>query len=239
MLSDGATLNDNILWQSYVGYDGRVDLGDLERIELVRGPGSVLYGTGAVTGLVNLVPRALPDRPQTELRIQANDARTARARASYAMPLGARKGFSLSLAGGHSDGRSVDLPAPVSTTVDHVERFDAVTFQSRGRYKDLSLQAFITYRDQDIPAGAYGAVVGDERNWVRDTRGLLELRYEPELVAKRQVSPRELAATALKAIDGTGLGITHISVGSRRYRVTFKGPGGHRRRRRSSRRPCR
>lgn len=29
------------------------------------------------------------------------------------------------------------------------------------------------------------------------------------------------------SIDGTGLGITHISVGSLRYRVTFKGPGGH------------
>jgi acetylornithine deacetylase/succinyl-diaminopimelate desuccinylase-like protein len=29
------------------------------------------------------------------------------------------------------------------------------------------------------------------------------------------------------SIDGTGLGITHIGVGSYRYRVTFKGPGGH------------
>lgn len=29
------------------------------------------------------------------------------------------------------------------------------------------------------------------------------------------------------SIDGTGLGITHIAVGSMRYRVTFKGPGGH------------
>lgn len=29
------------------------------------------------------------------------------------------------------------------------------------------------------------------------------------------------------SLDGTGLGITHISVGSLRYRVTFKGPGGH------------
>jgi acetylornithine deacetylase/succinyl-diaminopimelate desuccinylase-like protein len=29
------------------------------------------------------------------------------------------------------------------------------------------------------------------------------------------------------SIDGTGLGISHIAVGSRRYRVTFKGPGGH------------
>jgi len=29
------------------------------------------------------------------------------------------------------------------------------------------------------------------------------------------------------SLDGTGLGITHIAVGSLRYRVTFKGPGGH------------
>jgi acetylornithine deacetylase/succinyl-diaminopimelate desuccinylase-like protein len=29
------------------------------------------------------------------------------------------------------------------------------------------------------------------------------------------------------SFDGTGLGITHIAVGSLRYRVTFKGPGGH------------
>jgi tripeptide aminopeptidase len=29
------------------------------------------------------------------------------------------------------------------------------------------------------------------------------------------------------SVDGTGLGISHIGVGSHRYRVTFKGPGGH------------
>jgi acetylornithine deacetylase/succinyl-diaminopimelate desuccinylase-like protein len=29
------------------------------------------------------------------------------------------------------------------------------------------------------------------------------------------------------SIDGTGLGITHVGVGSLRYRVAFKGPGGH------------
>lgn len=29
------------------------------------------------------------------------------------------------------------------------------------------------------------------------------------------------------SIDGTGLGMTHIGVGSLRYRIAFKGPGGH------------
>ena len=29
------------------------------------------------------------------------------------------------------------------------------------------------------------------------------------------------------SVDGSGMGITHTAVGSRRYRVTYKGPGGH------------
>ena len=29
------------------------------------------------------------------------------------------------------------------------------------------------------------------------------------------------------SVDGSGYGLTHVAVGSRRYRVTFKGPGGH------------
>jgi acetylornithine deacetylase/succinyl-diaminopimelate desuccinylase-like protein len=32
---------------------------------------------------------------------------------------------------------------------------------------------------------------------------------------------------AFVSVDGTGLGLTNIGVGSRRYRVVFKGPGGH------------
>jgi outer membrane receptor for ferrienterochelin and colicin len=33
------------------------DLGDIERIEVVRGPGSVTYGTGAIAGVINLITK--------------------------------------------------------------------------------------------------------------------------------------------------------------------------------------
>lgn len=39
-------------------------LGSLESVEIIRGPGSVLYGTNAFTGVVNLKSRAIPE--QTE-----------------------------------------------------------------------------------------------------------------------------------------------------------------------------
>jgi tripeptide aminopeptidase len=57
--------------------------------------------------------------------------------------------------------------------------------------------------------------VGEEG--LGDLRGVKQL-FEGELKGK---------IDRFVSIDGTGLGITHIGVGSRRYRVAFKGPGGH------------
>jgi tripeptide aminopeptidase len=57
--------------------------------------------------------------------------------------------------------------------------------------------------------------VGEEG--LGDLRGVKHL-FDKEL--KGQVD-------AFISIDGTGHSITHTAVGSRRYRVTFKGPGGH------------
>ncbi len=38
-----------------------VETADVERIEVIRGPGSVLYGTDAIGGVINVIPRDLPD----------------------------------------------------------------------------------------------------------------------------------------------------------------------------------
>jgi len=59
------------------------------------------------------------------------------------------------------------------------------------------------------------ADVGEEG--LGDLRGMKSLFYES---LKGQIDK-------FVSVDGTGLGITHIGVGSNRYRVTFKGPGGH------------
>src|SRR5258705_1408560 len=55
VLLDGQPTNDNWIGSSFVGFDARTDLQDVERIEVVRGPGSVLYGTNAFSGVINLV----------------------------------------------------------------------------------------------------------------------------------------------------------------------------------------
>ncbi len=42
-------------------------MSEIERIEVLKGPGSALYGGGALGGVVNIVTRSLPDRPETRI----------------------------------------------------------------------------------------------------------------------------------------------------------------------------
>lgn len=59
------------------------------------------------------------------------------------------------------------------------------------------------------------ADVGEEG--LGDLRGMKQLFHD---TLKGQIDK-------FVSVDGTGLGMTNIGVGSNRYRVTFKGPGGH------------
>jgi len=46
------------------------DLADIERIEIIRGPGSVTYGPGAVEGVVNIVTKAAASAPGLRAGVQ-------------------------------------------------------------------------------------------------------------------------------------------------------------------------
>lgn len=48
------------------------DLGDIERIEVIRGPGSVTYGPGAIMGLVNIVTKHAQDAPGLQAKSYGN-----------------------------------------------------------------------------------------------------------------------------------------------------------------------
>lgn len=43
------------------------DLGDIERVEIVRGPGSVTYGPGAIAGVINITTKKAKDYPGLQL----------------------------------------------------------------------------------------------------------------------------------------------------------------------------
>lgn len=55
ILIDGHPLNEPTQGSVPIGTDLVIDIGGIERIEFVRGPSSVVYGSGAMFGVVNIV----------------------------------------------------------------------------------------------------------------------------------------------------------------------------------------
>lgn len=43
-------------------------MAQVERIEIVKGPGSAMYGSGALGGVINLITKDFPEQPKTEIR---------------------------------------------------------------------------------------------------------------------------------------------------------------------------
>ena len=57
LLVDGHRVNDSIYQQATLGTEFPVDIDMVERVEVIRGPASSLYGTNAVFGVINVITR--------------------------------------------------------------------------------------------------------------------------------------------------------------------------------------
>lgn len=190
ILQNGAVLNDDVLYQSYVGFDGRADLGHIDRIELVRGAGSVLYGTGAVSGVVNVVPREDVDRTHGWVGGGVVYGDVAQARGGFGLRAGDLQ-LELDVAASRGGGRRQRFDVEgEEVTIDSVDRFTATTTTGQLRYRFLRAQWLYTFRNQRIPNGAFGTILGDVRTRWIDQRAMGEIRAESPATRRFQVMGR-------------------------------------------------
>ncbi|MGD0527278.1 MAG: TonB-dependent receptor [Polyangiaceae bacterium] len=189
VLLNGQPMNDDWLWSSYVGYDFRTDLEDVERIEVVRGPGSVLYGTGAFSGVVNVVTRG-PDEPTgAEVGLSAGGEGVARAHARVQYRFADdHGGVWTSLAVGHGTGANYFFPEYVSQGPPQVagnarglDGFDVITWGGQARWDIVKLQWSLNSHTKTLPTGQFQTLIGDADTRQTDTRGMLEAKVEPKL----------------------------------------------------------
>jgi outer membrane cobalamin receptor len=182
---DGAAMNDDWLWSSYAGFDLRTDLEDIDHIEVVRGPGSVLYGTSAFSGVINLVSRSedAPSAREVGLSVAADGVARARVRVSQRFADGV--GFWASISAGQSEGRNfffpeyvADGPPQVAGNARGIDSARFATFTGRARYKGLSLAMTLHHHDKQLPTGQFDTLFGDGRTSQADTRGIAEARLE-------------------------------------------------------------
>lgn len=68
LLQDGLRLNNNRRQQDFGELPALVDVDQIERVEVVRGPSSVLYGSDAIGGVINLITRTPRSDGTTRVR---------------------------------------------------------------------------------------------------------------------------------------------------------------------------
>jgi outer membrane receptor for ferrienterochelin and colicins len=195
LLVDGHRLNDGLYDSSPLGTDFPVDIDLIDRVEVIRGPSSSIYGTNAFFAVINVITRSGGEVKGLELSGDAGSFNSYKGRGSYGNKWA--NGPELLVSGSYYDSqgptlffREFDSP---STHKGIARNCDFDRFYStfgKFSYHDLTLTGVYHSREKGVPTGAYGTVFGDPRNRTIDARAYLDLRYEHTFANEWQILGR-------------------------------------------------
>jgi len=95
---------------AYIGEEFSVDIDLIERVEVIRGPSSAIYGSNAFFAVINVVTRSGSSLAGTEITTSAASFGTYSGRASYGHTFA--NGLDLLASGTYSDGKGRNLYFP-------------------------------------------------------------------------------------------------------------------------------
>jgi iron complex outermembrane receptor protein len=183
LLIDGHRINENVYGQALLGNDAVVDLGAVERIEVVRGPGSSLYGASAVLAVVDVVTKRGRDYRglQAEVHAGAQDTRAFRVGGGNRIGDLEFAGAVSGLDRGGAERLYFPALASLTPTAGLSSGADAEHNQrllGSLRWKAWSLQAASVQWRKQLPQGIYGTALSEPRNLSTQERSYLRLGYD-------------------------------------------------------------
>ena len=195
LLLNGLRTNESVFDLAYIGEEFSVDVDLIERIEVIRGPSSALYGSNAFFGVINVVTRPGNGLAGTEITTSAASFGTYAGRASYGRTFS--KDLDLLVSGTYSDGSGRNLyypeyDAPLTnngraTGADH-ERFRKLLLTaSKGGF---SFQANTVSREKGLPTGAFATIFNDKRTRTTDGLSLASVSFDRALLNGASFSTR-------------------------------------------------
>lgn len=187
---DGHRLNEPIYDSTFFGQDFPLDVDLIERVEVIRGPGSVLYGNNAIFGIVNVVTRKGRDLQGAEVSALGGTFDTYGGRFSFGKQF--TNGLELLFSGSYFDTQGQEdlvYPSPVGPG-PHPNWEWSGKFYGSISYGDFTLWGLYGRRKEALPPGTWGMIVDNSDSWIIDTRGLAELKYEKEFANNWSVLAR-------------------------------------------------
>ncbi len=199
LLVDGHAINDNVFGSATVGTElGGIDARTVERIEIVRGPGSSLYGANAMLAVINIVSREPKSMSPAQLHIESGTGGYMKGGAAFAKVL--ENGLQLSIAGQASQVDGADLyyeqyddastNQGIADNLDWDEFYDV---QGVIKSRNLQIRGAWASREKGIPTGAWGVDFNDPDTWTTDKHAFLDAQYQHEFSGSQTTLARVYA----------------------------------------------
>jgi iron complex outermembrane receptor protein len=190
VLIDGHPISEPVFGTVSVGTDLVLNLNAVERIEFVRGPSSVMYGTGAMFGVVNIVMKTGDGTHTASTTARAGSDGLSSISASGTTAIGATN---IAVSGLLRSEAGRDLYFPEFATngsdgIAHHRDYDR-SMGVLARITRGEFAATIDYgtRTKGVPGASFGSNFNDDE-WTIDRRKLIDLSYEHPLTPRMRVA---------------------------------------------------
>jgi len=195
IMVDGHRVNDSVYQSVLIGTDGLLHVEDIERVEVIRGPSSSIYGTGAFFGVINVITRNGASLGGAEFSAGIGSYETVGGRLAWGRKTEGGVDWFVSGSALDSDGRNLYYPEfddPL-TNNGRAEGVDGDGFQkvfgklSFGHFK---IEGAFASRDKVIPTAPYFTNFNDPDNRTEDERAFLSVTYNRPVGRKTAVVGR-------------------------------------------------
>lgn len=182
VLIDGMRTNNNVYDQAMLGSEFSLDLDLVERIEIVRGPGSSMYGNNALFGVVNLITRRGQD-VGNRIGASANSSRGRGAQASVGGVLDNGGDYLLALSHEDAPGDKLTFSEFAAqgngnTTTSGTDYLHNTRVFGKFELDGFGVMANLSSRNKGNPAALSSGVFDDPQNRLVDDQGFADIRYK-------------------------------------------------------------
>lgn len=180
LLINGHPINESVYGSMPIGTDFGLNLKAVDRIEIVRGPGSALWGTGAMFAIINIVTKKGIGVDGLDAGIDGGSYGRNGARFLFGKEFDRR--FDVTVSGQWFDIEGQDLYFPEFDSINNGIVKGADWTRGFGLHAMLrsgafSLQSYFDWRRKGIPTASYGTIFGDTRSVTLDIHRVIEAQY--------------------------------------------------------------
>lgn len=183
LLVNGHRINNDLTDGAYIGTEFILDIDLIERVEIIHGPGSVLYGNNALFGVINVITREGKQVNGAEVSGEYGSFDTYKARVTYGKLFASGVRLLLSGTYYYSDGvadlfyKEYNTPGQNYGVAHHLDGGSSGSFFGSLGYSDFSLEGAYINREKVNPTAQYFTTFNDPRLSTTDQQSYGTLRY--------------------------------------------------------------